>query len=257
MGCSPGIAPVRRMGPEAPPGPLDVYERALLARALRETYVRQWQDADGVRGGIMPNDAASHRNAAPSSATAPVLAGTEGEHRRAAGASTGASRWGRRVRRATNVALDRPFVVFQIRDLPKELWPLAIHQISSTSGTPPVAIAVPRRLIVDESAALLAHPSGGAFLAEVARRARKYYLGLVTITQKVADLADSEHGETILTNAAMKLLLKQNAGDRRCRRQTLSLYRRRTAVAAGCRQGRWPATGRQPAASNPHPGQLG
>ena len=57
---------------------------------------------------------------------------------------------------------------------------------------------------------LLAHPSGGAFLADVARRARKHYLGLVTIWQKVGDLTGSEHGETILTNSEMKLLLKQS-----------------------------------------------
>src|SRR5258708_33837400 len=50
----------------------------------------------------------------------------------------------------------------------------------------------------------------GAFLADVARRARKYYLGLVTIWQKVGDLTGSEHGETILTNSDMKLLLKQS-----------------------------------------------
>ena len=57
---------------------------------------------------------------------------------------------------------------------------------------------------------LLAHPSGGAFLADVARRARKHYLGLVTIWQKVGDLTSSEHDETILTNSEMKLLLKQS-----------------------------------------------
>jgi hypothetical protein len=66
-------------------------------------------------------------------------------------------------------------------------------------------------LIVDEAATLLAHPAGGAFLAEIARRARKYYLGLVTVTQKVTDLTGCEHGDTVLANAAMKLLLKQTS----------------------------------------------
>jgi hypothetical protein len=49
----------------------------------------------------------------------------------------------------------------------------------------------------------------------MARRARKYYLGLVTITQQVADLADGGHGETILANAAQVLLLKQKAAGAR------------------------------------------
>jgi DNA helicase HerA-like ATPase len=52
---------------------------------------------------------------------------------------------------------------------------------------------------------------GGTFVAAMARRARKYYLGLVTITQQVADLADEGHGATILSNAAQVLLLKQKA----------------------------------------------
>jgi hypothetical protein len=58
---------------------------------------------------------------------------------------------------------------------------------------------------------LLRFAEGGAFVAAMARRARKYYLGLVTITQQVADLADQGHGETILSNAAQVLLLKQKA----------------------------------------------
>src|SRR5207244_12081936 len=57
---------------------------------------------------------------------------------------------------------------------------------------------------------LLSHPTGGSFLADFPRRALKYYLGLVTIWQKVGDLTGSEHGETILTNSEMELLLKQS-----------------------------------------------
>src|SRR3954463_11467889 len=55
------------------------------------------------------------------------------------------------------------------------------------------------------------YAEGGAFLAAMARRARKYYLGLVTITQDVADFLDAEHGRTVLANAAIKLLMKQDA----------------------------------------------
>jgi type IV secretory pathway VirB4 component len=101
--------------------------------------------------------------------------------------------------------------VFEVRDLPSELWPLAIHWIGGHVWTLARHRRRPRRLIADEAATLLAHPSGGAFLAELARRARKHYLGLVTIVQKVGDLTGSEHGDTILTNAAMKLLLKQRS----------------------------------------------
>ena len=108
------------------------------------------------------------------------------------------------------MTLDQPFVVFHIRDLPKELWPLAIHLISSHVWNSARRVRRQRLIVVDEAAMLLAHPSGGAFLADVARRARKHYLGLVTIWQKVGDLTGTEHGDTILTNSEMKLLLKQS-----------------------------------------------
>ncbi|MDQ6670323.1 MAG: hypothetical protein M3069_06160, partial [Chloroflexota bacterium] len=64
---------------------------------------------------------------------------------------------------------------------------------------------------IDEAWSLLRFAEGGAFVAAMARRARKYYLGLVTITQQVADLSGDGHGETILSNAAQVLLLKQKA----------------------------------------------
>ena len=58
---------------------------------------------------------------------------------------------------------------------------------------------------------LLGHAEGGAFLANLARRARKHYLGLVTLSQQLEDFTESEHGQTVLQNAAMVLLLKQKA----------------------------------------------
>jgi type IV secretory pathway VirB4 component len=66
-------------------------------------------------------------------------------------------------------------------------------------------------LIVDEAATLLSHTEGGAFLANLARRARKHYLGVVTLSQQLQDFTGCEHGETVLQNAAMVLLLKQKA----------------------------------------------
>jgi hypothetical protein len=69
----------------------------------------------------------------------------------------------------------------------------------------------PRLLVVDEAWSLLRYPQGGAFISGMARRARKYYLGLVTITQDAADFLRSDHGRAVLVNAAMKLLMKQDA----------------------------------------------
>jgi len=102
-------------------------------------------------------------------------------------------------------------VVFNLQQLEDELRPLAIHLIAGWVWTRVRRDRRPRLLLIDEAWSLLRYPEGGAFVAAMARRARKYYLGLVTITQQVADLADGGHGETILANAAQVLLLKQKA----------------------------------------------
>ncbi len=111
----------------------------------------------------------------------------------------------------TNVALDRRFVVFTIQALEPELRPIGIHLITSFVWNQVRRERRPRLLIIDEAWSLLQYPEGGAFLAGLARRARKYYLGLVTITQDVADFLGADHGRTVLANAATKLLMKQDS----------------------------------------------
>jgi hypothetical protein len=107
--------------------------------------------------------------------------------------------------------MNEPLVVFQIRDLAPELKPLAIHLIAGHVWNTVRRTRRPRQLIVDEAATLLGHAEGGAFLANLARRARKHYLRLVTLSQQLEDFTCSDNGETVLQNAAMVLLLKQKA----------------------------------------------
>lgn len=66
---------------------------------------------------------------------------------------------------------------------------------------------------MDEAATLLSHPEGGAFLANLGRRARKHYLGLVTLSQQLEDFTGCEHGETVLQNAAAMVLLGADKGE--------------------------------------------
>jgi type IV secretory pathway VirB4 component len=184
---------------------LMVQERAVLDTAIYETY---------ARAGIAA-DAATHGRPAPLLRDfAAVLGGMPGEV--PAGLSA-------RLRRyidgslaglfsaPTNVSLDKRFVVFNIQGLEEELKPLGIHLITSFIWNQVRRQRKPRMLILDEAWKLMQFPEGGAFVASLARRARKYYLGLVTITQDCADFLNSEHGRTVLTNASMKLLLKQDS----------------------------------------------
>jgi type IV secretory pathway VirB4 component len=110
----------------------------------------------------------------------------------------------------TNVALNRRLVVFNIQQLEEELRPVAMHLIANFVWNRVRRERRPRLLVIDEAWSLLRYPEGGDFVSGMARRARKYYLGLVTITQDVADFLRSDHGRAVLVNAAMKLLLKQD-----------------------------------------------
>ena len=111
----------------------------------------------------------------------------------------------------TNVALNRRLVVFNIQQLEDELRPVAMHLIASFVWNRVRRDRRPRLLVIDEAWSLLRYAEGGEFVSGMARRARKYYLGLVTITQDVADFLRADHGRAVLVNAAMKLLLKQDA----------------------------------------------
>jgi hypothetical protein len=195
-------------------GRLDADARATLDRALHQTYGRVWQDHDGDRGGIRRGETATYVRPAPllrdlhavllgmPDGIAPTLAARLDRY--VSGSLAGGLFAG-----PTNVELTQPLVVFQIRDLAAELKPLAIHLIAGHVWNTVRRSRRPRQLIVDEAATLLGHPEGGAFLANLARRARKHYLGLVTLSQQLEDFTGSNHGETVLQNAAMVLLLKQ------------------------------------------------
>jgi type IV secretory pathway VirB4 component len=110
----------------------------------------------------------------------------------------------------TDVALDRRLVVFNLQALEPELRPLGIHLIASFVWNRIRRERRARLLVIDEAWTLLRYPEGGAFISSMARRARKYYLGLVTITQDAADFLRSDHGRAVLVNAAMKLLMRQD-----------------------------------------------
>ncbi len=185
---------------------LDNHERAVLDRAIYRTYA-----AAGITA-----DVATHTRPAPLlNDLHAVLGDMPGEM-----AASLAVRLERYVDGSlsaglfagpTNVELDRRLVVFNIQQLEDELRPLAIHLIAGWAWTRVRRDRRPRLLVIDEAWSLLRFAEGGAFVAAMARRARKYYLGLVTITQQVADLSGDAHGETILSNAAQVLLLKQKA----------------------------------------------
>ncbi len=109
----------------------------------------------------------------------------------------------------SNLDLKNSFTVFSVRDLPDQLRPLAIHMILDYVWTKIRSKIKRRILIVDEAWYLMRNQDSADFLVDMAKRARKYYLGLTTITQDVEDFLGTDRGKEIISNSSIQILLKQ------------------------------------------------
>ena len=111
----------------------------------------------------------------------------------------------------SNIDINNPMVVFNIRDLEDELRPVAMYIVLSHIWNITRTDQKKRMLIVDEAWQLMKYDDSANFLFSLAKRARKYYLGLTTITQDVEDFMSSKMGRAIVANSSMQLLLKQSS----------------------------------------------
>jgi len=110
----------------------------------------------------------------------------------------------------TNVQIDKGLVVFNIRDMEEELRPVAMYLVLHYIWTLIRSERKKRMLVVDEAWWMMQHEDAASFLFAIAKRCRKYYMGLTTITQDVADFMGSRYGKPIVTNSSIQLLLKQS-----------------------------------------------
>ena len=182
-------------------GGLTPEEDAILDRAITETYASRdiTPDADF------------------SKATMPILSDLELVLANMEGGESLAQRlrkytqgtWAGFINQPTNVDINKKLVVFSVRDMEDELRPIAIYLIIHHVWNTVRASLKKRLLIVDEAWWLMKTEDGASFLFGIAKRARKYYLALSTITQDVGDFLNSPYGKSIITNSSLQLLLKQ------------------------------------------------
>lgn len=109
----------------------------------------------------------------------------------------------------TNVDLKSGLVAFCIRDLEDKLRPIAMHILLNYIWNRVRSDLKKRMLVIDEAWNIVQYEDSGRFLHNLCKRARKYYLGISTITQDVEDFMDSPWGKPIITNSSMQLLLRQ------------------------------------------------
>lgn len=110
----------------------------------------------------------------------------------------------------SNIDINNPMVVFNIRDLEDELRPVAMYIVLNYIWNKTKSDQKRRILIVDEAWQLMKYEDSANFLFSLAKRARKYNLGITTITQDVEDFMGSRMGRAIVANASMQFLLKQS-----------------------------------------------
>ena len=110
----------------------------------------------------------------------------------------------------SNVDINNPLVVFNIRDLEDELRPVAMYIVLNYIWNKTKTDKRRRMLVIDEAWQLMKYEDSANFMFSLAKRARKYNLGITTITQDVEDFMGSRMGRAIVANASMQLLLKQS-----------------------------------------------
>lgn len=114
------------------------------------------------------------------------------------------------VNRQTNINTKNRLLVFSIRDLEDELRPIAMYIILNFIWNLIRSELKKRILIIDEAWWMMKHEAGAIFLFGLVKRARKYFLGVTTITQDVEDFLNSAYGRPIITNSSLQILLKQS-----------------------------------------------
>lgn len=118
--------------------------------------------------------------------------------------------WSTFINQPSNVDINKKLVVFSIRDMEDELKPIAMYIVTHFIWNSIRQTLKKRLFVVDEAWVMMRSPDTASFLYGIAKRGRKYFLGLSVISQNIDDFMKNEYGIAIVTNSAMQLLLKQS-----------------------------------------------
>lgn len=113
----------------------------------------------------------------------------------------------------SNFDITNPLTIFSIQNLDEELRPIAMHIILDFVWTKVKKTLKKRVLILDEAWYMMKFEDSASFVYSIAKRARKYYLGLTTATQDVEDFMKTDYGKAVLTNSSIQVLLKQGTAE--------------------------------------------
>ena len=177
-------------------------EEALLDRAIAETYALKDITPDSKFENIEPPLLSDLEL---------VLAGMSGTEKMISKLSKFTiGTWSGFLNKPSNVSIDNHFIVFSIRDMENELRTIAMYLVTSYIWSTIRRKLKKRLFVVDEAWTMMKTEDSAAFLFSMAKRGRKYFLGMSTITQDVNDFIGSKYGVPIITNSSMQFLMKQS-----------------------------------------------
>ena len=180
-------------------------EDTVLERAIRETYAVR-DISENVQFGVIP-----HAGYPTMSDLYEVLRSMDGGDSLAKRLSKYTEGiFSGFLNNATNIEINNQMVVFNIRDLEEELRPIAMYMVLQFIWNEMRTNMTRRIVAVDEAWVMMQNDDAAAFMFGIAKRCRKYYTGLTTITQDVSDFMTSRYGKPIVTNSSLQLLLRQS-----------------------------------------------
>lgn len=183
-------------------GGLTPEEDAIIDRAITETYALKDITPDSNFANIEPPLLSDFEL---------VLSGMDGSDSLVSRLSKYTKgTWSGFMNRPTNVDMNKKLVVFSVRDMEDDLKPVAMYIITHHIWNTVRRELRKRLLVIDEAWWMMKSEDTASFLYGIAKRGRKYYLGLSTITQDVADFLGSPYGVPMLTNSSIQLLLRQS-----------------------------------------------
>ncbi|MEK9153716.1 MAG: DUF87 domain-containing protein [Patescibacteria group bacterium] len=134
----------------------------------------------------------------------------------------------------SNINMDNDFVVFALRDMEDELRPMAMFVILRYIWNKVRSSLKKRILLIDEAWWIMQSEDGASFLFGICKRARKYWLGVTTITQDVSDFMKSEYGKPIISNSSLQFLMKQSTATIELVQKTFNLTEGEKNMLLGC-----------------------
>jgi type IV secretory pathway VirB4 component len=183
-------------------GGLTPEEDAIIDRAITETYALKDITADSNFENVEPPLMSDFEL---------VLSGMEGGDslaQRLTKYTRGT--WAGFINKPSNIDINKKFIVFSLRDMEDELKPIAMYIVTHYIWNVIRKQLKKRLLVIDEAWWLMKSEDTASFLLSLAKRGRKYFLGLATITQDVDDFLKSPYGMPIITNSSIQILLKQS-----------------------------------------------